>query len=425
MASTASAAATAAAAASRAPPAPITTLDGLIAALLAERDADVYNARMNAVGAVIYEVHWLGRAEKVALIRELLAGRDVKARSEKLQKVMVQGLMLAAQYQALQQREVEDACMGEGRDDEDETGEVMVAPRDVVDGFDRELVAKTIEELKAKDAAARQQRAGSMADPAATARGVEEVNALLVASGVPEEKVEQVSHCLRAGLLRGHYKEAVVPANNQEEDEEEDDNADAMDEGKDKGKGKKGKKGKPKMKLDLDYVVWRGRCEAGAHGWDIDPCCPPEERTEMVARIRDLLFQPDEGGDYEDYSYSATVECPECEYRVYLDSLCAGRPSESNGGGKGFNHCRECPGFGCCIGDIREAHCRACGEHYFAGTGGMFACSCVELKQTLARARKGHKGALASLYHRAGNEEDEDGAAAEAGAGEGGECCVM
>ena len=46
----------------------------------------------------------------------------------------------------------------------------------------------------------------------------------------------------------------------------------------------------------------------------------------------------------------------ECDYgRTYVTSVCEGKPSFDDG--KYHNHCRQCPGFGQCIGDYREAHC--------------------------------------------------------------------
>jgi hypothetical protein len=48
------------------------------------------------------------------------------------------------------------------------------------------------------------------------------------------------------------------------------------------------------------------------------------------------------------------------------------RPSFDSG--KFHNHCVECPDFGTCLGDYREAHCMDCGKHWFAGMSG-FACS--------------------------------------------------
>ena len=104
------------------------------------------------------------------------------------------------------------------------------------------------------------------------------------------------------------------------------------------------------------------------------------------ATLVDLLEQPDYAGlDYEDNLQNATVlckvgNCAEDEEkesylwgRTYVTGLCEGQPSFDSG--KFHNHCIECPGFGQCIHDYREAHCNNCGNHYFAGNRG-FPCSC-------------------------------------------------
>ena len=104
------------------------------------------------------------------------------------------------------------------------------------------------------------------------------------------------------------------------------------------------------------------------------------------ATLGDLLEQPDYAGlDYEDNLQNATElckvgNCAEDEEkesylwgRTYVTGLCEGRPSFDSG--KFHNHCIECPGFGQCIHDYREAHCDNCGKHYFAGNRG-FPCSC-------------------------------------------------
>lgn len=124
-------------------------------------------------------------------------------------------------------------------------------------------------------------------------------------------------------------------------------------------------------KEELKQVVYSdtGRC-----GHNID------------ATLEDLLKQPDYGGnDYENGLEEATVLCkePDCaeteeaegkeEGRTYVTRVCEGRPSFNDG--KFHSHCPECPGFGICIGDYREAHCDECGKHYFSGLQG-FPCPC-------------------------------------------------
>jgi len=102
----------------------------------------------------------------------------------------------------------------------------------------------------------------------------------------------------------------------------------------------------------------------------------------IIATLGDLLNQPDYAGlDYEDGCENATVTCKECdEGRTYVTSVCEGNPSFDSG--KFHNHCGECPGFGQCIGDYREAHCNRCGKHYFQGMINVYKCdNCKRKKQ--------------------------------------------
>jgi len=107
---------------------------------------------------------------------------------------------------------------------------------------------------------------------------------------------------------------------------------------------------------------------------------------DIDATLGDLLEQPDYGGDdYEMGLENATVlckvgNCAEDEEkdsylrgRTYVTRVCEGRPRFNDG--KFHSHCPECPGFGICIGDYREAHCDECGKHYFAGNYG-YPCPC-------------------------------------------------
>eukprot|EP01083_Nonionella_stella_P026503 72993_1 len=86
--------------------------------------------------------------------------------------------------------------------------------------------------------------------------------------------------------------------------------------------------------------------------------------------VRDVLHQPNYGGDYEDGSEGASVQCEgeECG-GIYITGMCVGDFDGNDG--KSHNHCTECPGFGTCIGDYREAHCEKCGNHYFRGLSGL------------------------------------------------------
>ena len=92
--------------------------------------------------------------------------------------------------------------------------------------------------------------------------------------------------------------------------------------------------------------------------------------TEIVCRIRDILYQPDYGGcDYESVSKrwvcnvtvraghlsiiqgeQASVQCPEEDcVGIYVTNICHGDPNFDTG--KFHNHCKACPGFGVCIGE--------------------------------------------------------------------------
>jgi len=111
-----------------------------------------------------------------------------------------------------------------------------------------------------------------------------------------------------------------------------------------------------------------------------DECIMCSRSVEV--KVRDLLYQPIYGGsDYEEGGLEATVRCGnEEEYNdcggIYVTRVCYGSPSFDSG--KFHNHCMECPGFGRCIGDYREAHCRGCNGHYFAGSMGDFECHTCE-----------------------------------------------
>ena len=108
----------------------------------------------------------------------------------------------------------------------------------------------------------------------------------------------------------------------------------------------------------LQTVLCRGECI----------CCSSLHE----ATIADVLDQPVYGGnDYEDGGQEGAVQCEDC-CGMYVTRLCEGRPSFDSG--KFHNHCVDCPDFGQCIGDYREAHCQDCGKHWFAGNSG-FPCS--------------------------------------------------
>jgi len=100
----------------------------------------------------------------------------------------------------------------------------------------------------------------------------------------------------------------------------------------------------------------------------------------LKATLGDLLNQPDYAGlDYEDGLQEATVICKEegCdEGRSYVTNICTGNPSWDCG--KFHNHCGQCPGYGICINDYRNAHCFRCGTHPFVGLMGNLGCDTCE-----------------------------------------------
>eukprot|EP00484_Ammonia_sp_Unknown_P027375 CAMPEP_0197029236 /NCGR_PEP_ID=MMETSP1384-20130603/8739_1 /TAXON_ID=29189 /ORGANISM="Ammonia sp." /LENGTH=290 /DNA_ID=CAMNT_0042458367 /DNA_START=30 /DNA_END=899 /DNA_ORIENTATION=- len=155
-------------------------------------------------------------------------------------------------------------------------------------------------------------------------RSAKMVHDMLRKAGV--EKPESVSDCLKKGIQRGHYTICESEGG-------------------------------------LDQVIHRGTCI----------CC---SRKYNVS-IRDVLYQSDYGGDYEDGGEGGAIQCEDC-CGLYVTRLCEGRPQFDSG--KFHNHCTECPGFGQCIGDYREAHCGRCGKHYFQGLSG-FDCQHCERRR--------------------------------------------
>ena len=154
------------------------------------------------------------------------------------------------------------------------------------------------------------------------ARGysVKQVHAMLTAVGVDDP--QRVSCCLKRGIQRGYI---VIDGD---------------------GDG-------------LDAIICSGKCM----------CC---SKVHSVT-IRDCLYQSDYGGnDYEEGGVNGAIQCEDC-MGIYVTRLCQGEPQFDSG--KFHNHCTECPGFGQCIGDYREAHCSGCGKHYWAGFGGYGSCS--------------------------------------------------
>ncbi|CEM06469.1 unnamed protein product [Vitrella brassicaformis CCMP3155] len=111
----------------------------------------------------------------------------------------------------------------------------------------------------------------------------------------------------------------------------------------------------------LSVIVLKTRCE--------------DCNKRISVTMRDLLDQGNVGWDYEDGSEGGGVVCPreDCHWRAYVTRLCLGNPEVDCG--KFHHHCSQCPGYGQCIGDYRNAHCEHCGNHYFTGLSG-FPCPC-------------------------------------------------
>lgn len=157
-------------------------------------------------------------------------------------------------------------------------------------------------------------------------RTTKEVDEVLASVGV--KNPNNVSFCLKAGILVGHVK-LLPPLEDQDK------------------------------KFDLNQVLLKSAC----------PVCS----NMQVCVLRKVLFQQDWGGDYETGASGARFKC-KCGTNLYVGGICTGEPMFDTG--KFHNHCRLCPNFGQCIGDYREAHCRKCKTHYFAGGGGTFSCPC-------------------------------------------------
>ena len=158
----------------------------------------------------------------------------------------------------------------------------------------------------------------------------DEVHDFLRRAGIKE--VEGVNLCLKAGMLNGHI--SIPP------------------------ELLKAKNTKPFLK----QVLYKGACH--------------DCGKSLTCTVRQALFQDIVGFDYEDGGEGGAVQCKSrrgCGIGNYISGLCDGQPHYESG--KFHNHCDECPDFGMCIGDYREAHCHRCGEHYFAGCSGL-PCPC-------------------------------------------------
>ena len=154
----------------------------------------------------------------------------------------------------------------------------------------------------------------------------DQVHKLLNALGVSDLK--KVSTCLKAAIING-YVLLLQP------------------------------KEDPLGLFGLDQVLLKGKC------LDPDRDC----KQKVTCRVRDILYQPDNGIDYADGGPAATLRCTEFCPGIYVTRLCLGTPEFENG--KFHNHCAEHFKFGYCIGDYQNCHCPKCGGHY-SGHG----CSC-------------------------------------------------
>ena len=185
---------------------------------------------------------------------------------------------------------------------------------------------------------------GSKSKPRSLGGGrlsTQRVDALFAAAGVKD--TGRINPCLKAGVQRGFVKLASDGS------------------------------------IDLDAVILLAECH----------CCSEE----VSCTVRDALHQSTYGGcDYGDGGEGAAVQCPsgECGGN-YITGLCDNNAHFDSG--KAHNHCTQCPGFGKCIGDYREAHCGQCNKHYFRGSMGGDCSNC---------ARKG-------LGSKRGRGEYEDG----------------
>ena len=105
-----------------------------------------------------------------------------------------------------------------------------------------------------------------------------------------------------------------------------------------------------------------------------DKC--PECSSSITVTLRDVLYQSDCGGDYEEGGEGSSVKCSDDCPGIYITDICKGKPAFDSG--KFFNHCSVCPAFGECIHDYRNAHCYNCQEHFFMGLTGFNCEHCGE-----------------------------------------------
>ena len=120
----------------------------------------------------------------------------------------------------------------------------------------------------------------------------------------------------------------------------------------------------------LDAVIFTGEC--------------PECECDVPVTLREVLWQPDCGDDYEDGSEGGALKCKNenCCGALYVTGMCTGKLQTDCG--KFHHHCRhpKCKGgFGMCIHDYRNAHCDGCNKHYFCGLSGFGCTNCSRGKK--------------------------------------------
>ena len=128
----------------------------------------------------------------------------------------------------------------------------------------------------------------------------------------------KISNCLKAAILNGHIK-------------------------------LKDPKDDPTNEYGLDQAITQGECFM----------CDKE----LTCRVRDVLYQPDIGHDFEVGGSNATFHCKNTEecVGIYVTDMCSGNPAFDSG--SFHNHCSRHPKCGYCVGDYREIHCDRCNMH--------------------------------------------------------------
>lgn len=111
----------------------------------------------------------------------------------------------------------------------------------------------------------------------------------LMEAGLEEEDLEGVCSCLKAGILGGHYQWAFEPV--------EEEGQEARSEGGE-AKQKKRRWRRPRLRLNLDRVIWRGVCGGDFCGEYNEE--NEKEEVPMQATIRSVLYQANNGSNYDD-----------------------------------------------------------------------------------------------------------------------------